>query len=91
MLLLKFFEKSLKTYFRYLFRYPESKFSGAVGSPQVHSIAQKSHKMLLRTPKNPKLQAMWFGQKVQAMPRKVRQNKGKINIRKMTDLLFVNK
>ena len=78
MLLLKFFEKSLKTYFRYLFRYPESKFSGAVGSPQVHSIAQKSHKMLLRTPKSPKLQAMWFGQKVQTMLWEITRNLDKI-------------
>ena len=35
--------------------------------------------------------SMWFGQKVQAMLWKVRQNKEKINIRKMTNLLFVNK
>ena len=53
-LLLKNCEKVLKKYFRYLFRYPESKFPGTVGSSQVHSIAKKSHKMLSRTPKNPK-------------------------------------
>jgi len=43
----------LKKYFRYLFRYPESKFSGAVGSYQVHSIVEKSHKMLSKAPKIP--------------------------------------
>lgn len=32
-----------------------------------------------------------FGQKVQTMPRKVRYNKGKHKIEKMTNLLFVNR
>jgi len=43
----------LKKYFRYLFRYPESKFSGAVGRSQVHSRAKKNHKMLSKAPKIP--------------------------------------
>ena len=43
------------SYFRYLFRYPEIKFSGAVGSYQVHSIAEKSHKMLSKAPKIPNI------------------------------------
>ena len=55
--LLKNSEKSLKKYFRYLFRYPERKFSSAVGSSQVHSIAEKSHKMLWEATKIPTIKS----------------------------------
>ena len=55
MLLLKFFEKSLKTYFRYLFRYPESKFSGAVGSPPSAFNSSKEPQNALKNSQNPKI------------------------------------
>jgi len=40
--------------FRYLFRYPESKFSGALGSSQKQKWAKKGPKMLSKAPKSPK-------------------------------------
>ena len=55
MLLLKFFEKSLKTYFRYLFRYPESKFSGAVGSPPSAFNSSKEPQNALKNYQKPKI------------------------------------
>ena len=55
MLLLKFFEKSLKTYFRYLFRYPESKFSGAVGSPPSAFNSSKEPQNALKNSQKPKI------------------------------------
>jgi len=86
--LLKNFEKVLKEYFKYLFRYLPVKLWGAVGSYQVHSIAQKSYKMLSRTPKNPKLQAMWERTQVQAVLWKINSetqvNKGKNRVFSIT-------
>ena len=63
MAILKKCEKSLKKYFRYL----PVKLSGDVGNSQVHSIAEKSHKMLSKAIKTSKLRAMWQWEKVQTI------------------------
>jgi len=55
--LLKNCEKPLKKYFRYPFRYLLLGFSSAVGSSQVHSIAEKSHKMLSKATKIPTIKS----------------------------------
>jgi hypothetical protein len=55
--LLKNYEKVLKKYSRYLFRYLLLGFSSAVGSSQVHSIAEKSRKMLSKATKIPTIKS----------------------------------
>jgi lysyl-tRNA synthetase class 1 len=55
--LLKNYEKVLKKYSRYLFRYLLLGFSSAVGNSQVHSIAEKSHKMLSKATKIPTIKS----------------------------------
>ena len=52
--LLNNFEKVIKKYSRYLFRYLPSKFLGAVECSQVQKSAFKRYKMLSKALKNPK-------------------------------------
>ena len=53
-ILLKNYEKVLKKYSRYLFRYLPSKFLGAIECSQVQKSAFKRYKMLSNAFKNPK-------------------------------------